>query len=121
MTDTEPAPEELLAHATFVRRLSRSLLRDPHDADDLEQETWRVALERPPSHSQNLQGWLTRVVQTFAHRSRRSAMRRAEHECGAARDAASATEEATLEQQETMQHVVDAVSSLDKRYQTVIL
>lgn len=40
MSDSS-APADLLQHAAFVRRLARSLLRDPHAAADVEQETWR--------------------------------------------------------------------------------
>lgn len=42
------APDELLAHAGFLARLARELTRDEHVAADLVQETYRVALERPP-------------------------------------------------------------------------
>ncbi len=45
-----PAPiEALLAEREWVRHLARTLARDESAADDLEQEAWRAALERPPA------------------------------------------------------------------------
>src|SRR5205814_10341316 len=41
-------PEELLAHAGWVRALARELVRDASTADDLVQETWLAALRHPP-------------------------------------------------------------------------
>jgi len=38
--------EPLLAHAGFVRRLASRLAADPHDAEDLSQETWLALLRR---------------------------------------------------------------------------
>ncbi len=52
MTDSSariPAvPDDLLAHADFLRGLVRGLLRDEHAREDVLQETWVAALERPP-------------------------------------------------------------------------
>jgi len=62
------AAEDLLKHAAFVRAMARSLLLDPHAADDVVQETWLTALEAPPRHAENLRGWLTR--QTSSHGER---------------------------------------------------
>ena len=39
--------ETLLEHRDWVRALARSLVADPHRADDVEQETWRMALQKP--------------------------------------------------------------------------
>ena len=40
--------QELLSHQSFLRRLAIDLVGE--DADDLVQEVWRRALERPPHH-----------------------------------------------------------------------
>ena len=41
--------EDLLAETKWIRNLARGLVRDSATADDVAQETWVVALERPPS------------------------------------------------------------------------
>ena len=66
------AAEDLLKHAAFVRALARSLLLDPHAADDVVQETWLRALEAPPRHAGNLRGWLSRVVSRQVFKRARS-------------------------------------------------
>ena len=49
MGSSRPASDkELLCHQDFVRRLARGLVRDAARADDLVQEAWVLALERPP-------------------------------------------------------------------------
>ena len=46
--------QELLAHQTFLRRLAIDLVGK--DADDLVQDVWQRALERPPNHGLQLRG-----------------------------------------------------------------
>lgn len=62
----QPDPEALLAHSGWVRALARSLVADPAAAEDVEQETWRRALESPPKHAGNLRAWLASVVRSAA-------------------------------------------------------
>lgn len=119
MSDSS-APADLLQHAAFVRRLARSLLRDPHAAADVEQETWRASLERPP-RSADPRGWLARVVRNFAQRRRRAEGRRSAREECVARPEAEPSAEAALERTETLQRVVDAVRGLEEPYRATIL
>lgn len=51
---------ELLAHATWLRRLARSLVRE--GADDLVQDTWVAALRRPPDGERSVRPWLRTVL-----------------------------------------------------------
>ena len=74
--DLETPFDELLAHADWVRGLARRLVLDAARADDLVQETWVVALERPPSHADNLRAWLGSVVTSLAKSGWRSDARR---------------------------------------------
>jgi RNA polymerase sigma-70 factor (ECF subfamily) len=54
---------DLLVHERFVRDLARRLLaEDVHAAEDLTQDVWRTALERPPGHRRGLKAWLRSVV-----------------------------------------------------------
>lgn len=46
--------EELLAHTDFLRKLSKSLVIDPHMADEITHETWLATVKNPPYTNQNL-------------------------------------------------------------------
>jgi RNA polymerase sigma-70 factor, ECF subfamily len=66
-----PEIEELLTHQGWVRRLCRHLAADEVEADEIEQETWRRAMESPPRHRKNLKAWLSAVARSaFVHRTR---------------------------------------------------
>jgi RNA polymerase sigma factor (sigma-70 family) len=55
--------EEFEAHDRFVRDLARRLLaEDAHGAEDLAQDVWSAAIERPPPHRASLRGWLRAVT-----------------------------------------------------------
>ena len=60
--------ETLLAHEAFVRRITRALVRDEHEADDVVQATFLAALERPPRTGTNVRGWLAGVARNVARR-----------------------------------------------------
>src|SRR5262245_22899181 len=78
----------LLSHAQFLRGLSRALVSDEHLAEDLLQELWVKALERPPervpdrSPDQNgsLRAWLARVLRNLAVSEARGSERRRRRE-----------------------------------------
>src|SRR5205814_3468702 len=81
-----PIPlEELVAQREWIARLARALTRDPASADDLEQETWLAAVERPPEDQSRLRGWLGTVMRRAASKHRRGERRRARREGRAAR------------------------------------
>ena len=77
MTQAQPDPfqDELLAHRGWVSRLCRHLVQSPADADELEQEAWRRALESPPRHNRNLRAWLSAVVRSAANQRLRGESR----------------------------------------------
>ncbi|MHC4342800.1 MAG: sigma-70 family RNA polymerase sigma factor, partial [Planctomycetota bacterium] len=72
--DSQPKPEDLLRHSTFLQALARRLLTDASSAEDIVQEAYLAALERPPR--QMGIGWLSRVVRNLAGKRRRSEKRR---------------------------------------------
>src|SRR4051812_17769269 len=80
--------EALLAHADWVRSLSRALVRDVDTANDIEQEVWREAVERPPANLAHPRGWLTRVAQNAARMQMRSRNRSRAREIDSARNEA---------------------------------
>jgi RNA polymerase sigma factor (sigma-70 family) len=55
--------EELLAHATWARRLARGLVADDRAAaEDTVQEALLAAVQRPPAPGGSLRGWLRQVL-----------------------------------------------------------
>lgn len=112
----------LVVHLQFVRRLARSLVRGEAAADDLAQETFALALERPPRANFEWRGWLAGIARRLAWRARRGDERRARRERdGATRDdghAPSAVETAAL--LELSRRVVDEVARLDEPYATTL-
>lgn len=70
-------PEELLAHAGWVRGLAVALVGESR-ADDLAQQTMLRAMERPPRYKKNLRGWLGTIARNFAYSWGRTEGRRRE-------------------------------------------
>jgi RNA polymerase sigma factor (sigma-70 family) len=113
--------ESLLEHRDFVARLARSLVRDPHAAEDVVQDTWIAALRRPPGAIGSVRGWLARVVRNQAHNARRGAGRRAVHERATAQSEAVDSAEGLRERVELQHGVVGAVLALQEPYRTTVL
>lgn len=83
MPNQDPSiAQELLSHQTFLRRLAIDLVGK--DADDLVQDVWQRALERPPHHGRQLRGWLARVARNLAANRWRGEARRRSREEGRA-------------------------------------
>lgn len=120
MTEPHDLHDELHRHAGGLRHIARDLLRDPHLADDVAQQTLQAALTHPGLRPGPLGGWLQRTLGNFVLQWRRGERRRA------ARHAALPVPEpapATLEllgRRETLQAVTQAVLSLEEPYQTAI-
>lgn len=119
-----PDVDRLLANARWVKALAVRLVADDAAAEDLAQETWLRALERPPrdaASGPSLRAWLRRVVERFALQRRRR------EESIAARERATAASEAQADVADIVAHaelhrrVVDAVLALDEPYRTTIL
>lgn len=86
--------EDLLQHREFVRALALRLTRDKSAAEDLEQETWLTAIEKPPRRGSSLRGWLSTVLRNLALERYRKDRRRQwrERERGTPEDFASPVE-----------------------------
>lgn len=113
--------EKLLAHADFVRVLARSLIIDENLADDVAQNTFVAALERPPKATEALGTWLGTVTRNFAYALRRESKRREARERRVARKGDVPTPAEVLEREGIRQKVVDAVLALDESYRDPIL
>ena len=71
-TEQPPQLVDLLKHRAFLERFALSLARDVGMAEDVVQETWLAAIERPPPHRANLRAWLRQVALRTFHRQRES-------------------------------------------------
>jgi len=84
-TPADTDPVELLArHRERIRRLIARLVA-PHDADDVEQEVYVAALERPPRNAAALPSWIATTVRNLMAKSWRKRDRRRARESAAAR------------------------------------
>jgi RNA polymerase sigma factor (sigma-70 family) len=72
--------EALLEEGTRLRALARALAGGSADADDLVQETWLRALQRPPRRGFGWRAWISGLVRNVARERRRAEQRRAIHE-----------------------------------------
>src|SRR5688572_32525448 len=66
-----PPPEDLLAHAGWLRRLAQSLVGAGGGADDLVQETYVAALRHPPRTDLPIRPWLAQVLRNLVRMRRR--------------------------------------------------
>lgn len=114
------SPEELLAHASFLQRLSRELVADAHAAADLAQDTWVAALERPPQREGSLRGWLATVAANLARNAGRSAGRRRDREARVARADLVDGEGLPLERLEIQRALFDLLIGLPEEQRTVL-
>lgn len=116
-----PRPEDLLAQSGWMRELALSLLGDPAAADDVVQETWIAAIERPPLGDRPLEPWLARVVRNFAWKRRRREARRAAHEGDARPGEPVPGPEATAERLELQRTVLAAVEGIAEPFRTAVV
>lgn len=120
--DARPAtPEELLAHADWVRALARSLVRDPEAADELVQETWLGALSSPPRAGATVRAWLARVTRNALRKEARGGGRRRAREEAAARPEAQGGAAEAVERLAAQQDVVRAVLALAEPQRSAIV
>jgi RNA polymerase sigma factor (sigma-70 family) len=113
-------PQDLRAHASFLRALARRLVVDEHRAEDLVQDTWVAALEHPPRNSGSLAAWLARVARNLAANARRGEARHAQREQRAAREEAQPSAEQALEGLELSRVLSEHVLCLGEAYRTTL-
>jgi len=117
-------PQDLVAEAASLARIAAALVQSSHDRDDLVQETYRAALERPPrarADRGELRGWLAVVARRLFQRSRRDARLRAWNEARAARpEAVQPDEEETDERLRLARIVVEELASVPEPYRSTV-
>lgn len=125
MTNSQQLDAELLLSQTsWVRSLARSLVRGD-DVDDLVQDTWRAALERPPNveDERGLRAWLRRVTTNLAIDRRRTATAsawRATHTQRVEREDPERPDEAA-ERVALQQKLVQAVLALEEPHRAAVI
>lgn len=123
MSDVPFQPAALEQHRAFLRRLARELVRGEAAAEDLVQETFLRALERPPRSAGALSAWLARVARRLALNQARGAGRARERERSSARPEAQPPHDvalADLELQELLLAALKALKALEEPYRTTL-
>jgi RNA polymerase sigma-70 factor (ECF subfamily) len=114
-------PDTLLAHHQWMRRLARRLVLDDSEADDVVQEAWLRATERPPDQPGALRAWLATVVRNAAKQLARGESRRDRRELAAARPEALPATADLVARAEARRLLLDATLALGEPARTTVL
>lgn len=108
------------AETRALRGLARSLAGNAADGEDLAQDAWVTALERPARPGWSLRGWLSGITRNHARQHRRTERRRIAREQRAA-EPESVTVADALERLDLLRHLLGRVRGLDEPYRSVLL
>ena len=122
-SEPEPLLDRLLSNPGWTRAIARTLVDDPHLAEDLAQDAALAALRQPPRHDANVGGWLRTVMVRRLRMRRRSERRRSDREELASDAEVRPPDEPAdvLERAQAHRAVVDAVLELDEPYRSTLL
>jgi RNA polymerase sigma-70 factor (ECF subfamily) len=115
-----PPLDALLENATWLRNLARQMLADRGLAEDVVQETWMAALQRPPSEG-SWRPWLASVLRNFARQRVRSEAARTRREHTVARREVLPSADETVARAELHARLVQAVLALEEPYRSTLL
>ncbi len=115
---TDPTAERLLQHASWIRRLARSLVADGAAAEDLVQDTWVAALSHRPDLDRSLRPWLATALRNFA---RKAARRRATEALPEASAAERVDPEELCEQLESERLLTRELARLEEPFRSTLL
>lgn len=113
--------EEMLAHAPWLRQLAGTLVAGGAAADDLVQETWLRALERPPRDAGAVRAWLARVARNLSHNVRRGQARRSVHESAVVSAEAELDPARIAEELEAQRVLAEAVLRLEEPLRSTVV
>ncbi len=111
---------DLERQRAFLQRLARQLVRGEAAAEDLVQETFLRALERPPASAAALRNWLARVARHLAINRGRGEQRARARELFAARPEALPVQDEALDSLELQERLIAAVKTLAEPYRTTL-
>ncbi|MEZ5967174.1 MAG: sigma-70 family RNA polymerase sigma factor [Planctomycetota bacterium] len=115
--------DEWSRESAWVARLARSLVRDPHTADDVAQDAWLSAM-RTETDARGVRAWMASIVRNAARMRARGERRRQRHEDAARRlhQETVADPTAVAAQRLDLQtKLLAAVRALDEAQRTVIV
>lgn len=116
-----PPAELLLDHVTWIRELARHLVADRELADDLAQDAWVIALQRPPRERSKARPWFASVLRNLLREHARGEHRRRQREeTSARREALESTEELVLKVN-LQRELVEIVLELAEPYRSAVL
>ena len=96
-------------HALWLRRLARALVADDHIAEDLSQDAWLAAIERP-ARRRSMRAWLATVLRNRV----RDTHRRNDAAARAHAEVAQGTEDDdNADRMRVLREVLDALDALD--------
>ena len=121
MTSNDLTLQDLIAHDRWIRALARRLVSDDAAAEDLAQEAWLAAVERPPTKTGLTRAWLARVARNLNATRLRSDSSRSRREEVVARTERLLSTEELWEQEQTRRRVALAVFALEEPYRAAIL
>lgn len=116
--------ETLLSHGPFLRSIARALVRDPHEAEDILQETWAVALRRRPEKRESLRFWLARVARNIVKDRRRAAESRLRREAARSvnfNEAAVPSADEMYERELLRRRIAQALFAVAEPWRTALL
>jgi RNA polymerase sigma factor (sigma-70 family) len=114
-------PDELLAHAPWVRRLARALVHDDETAQDVAQQTWLAALTHPPRRDDPIRGWLRTIARNVVRKFGRDDEARRRREAAAASREALPPVDDAVARAELHARVVAVVLALDEPYKSTLI
>src|SRR5262245_19992699 len=116
-------PDDLLdlyRDATFARRMAKGVVGEGA-LEDVWQEAFNGALERPPREDWDLRGYLWTVARRMAARARRGEARRVQREHAVARAESLPSEGELIERVEVHRSLVGELMELEEPYRRTLL
>lgn len=120
MTSIHVSPDLIDNHAASLRRLARRLVRDPHDADDVLQETWLRAMQSPPRSAHRIGSWLETILSNVVRRRARQGRRAIRREHEVARDEHVASTLDLVTRRQTLHALTAAIVHLEDHLQEIV-
>ncbi len=114
-------PDQLVVHHAWMRRLARSLVIDDSEADDVVQEAWLKAAEKPPDKPAALGAWLATVVRNAAKQLARGESRRDRREVAVAKAEALPSTSELVARAESRRILLDATLALSEPGRSTVL
>src|SRR5262245_22199998 len=121
MSEPFPTDRELWRQAERLRALARTLIADPALGEDLVQDAWTAALQRPAAARESLGAWLAGTLRHLALRARRREGERLAVERRAARPEGQEGPEEAVARAELQQRLGAAVLALDEPYRSAVI